>query len=65
MQLIGTVVLIWMGLANFILETNPYIVGLQEVDLSSSSMSDFQDIPTQLAQRLHMYCAFSASRGAS
>ena len=50
------------GLANFISETNPDIVGLQEVDLSWSSMSDFQDIPTQLAQRLHMYCAFSASR---
>ena len=51
-----------MGWKILFREANPDIVGLQEVDLSWSSMSNFQDIPTQLAQSLHMYYAFSASR---
>jgi endonuclease/exonuclease/phosphatase family metal-dependent hydrolase len=49
------------GLVNFIRDCNPDIVGLQEVDLGWSSMTAFQDIPFELAERLHMYYAFSAS----
>jgi endonuclease/exonuclease/phosphatase family metal-dependent hydrolase len=50
------------GLASFIQNADPDIVGLQEVDLDWSSLSMFQDIPSELAQRLHMYYTFSASR---
>jgi endonuclease/exonuclease/phosphatase family metal-dependent hydrolase len=50
------------GLVGFIRDFDPDIVGLQEVDCVWSSMSSFQDLPTELAQRLNMYCTYSASR---
>jgi endonuclease/exonuclease/phosphatase family metal-dependent hydrolase len=50
------------SLADFIRENDPDIVGLQEVDLAWSSMSGFHNIPGELAERLHMYYAFAASR---
>jgi endonuclease/exonuclease/phosphatase family metal-dependent hydrolase len=50
------------GLAHFIEEVNPDIIGLQEVDLGWSSLTNFEDIPAKLGERLHMDYAFSASR---
>jgi endonuclease/exonuclease/phosphatase family metal-dependent hydrolase len=49
------------GLVSFIQNTDPDIVGLQEVDCVWSSMSNYQDLPLELAQRLNMYSTFSAS----
>ncbi len=50
------------GLAHFIEEVSPDVVGLQEVNLGWSSLTNFEDIPAELGERLHMYYAFSASR---
>ncbi|HBF37801.1 MAG TPA: hypothetical protein DDW50_10810 [Firmicutes bacterium] len=50
------------GLAQFIKEADPDIVGLQEVDLGWSGATNFEDIPAELGERLHMFYAFSASR---
>ena len=53
--------MIWMGIIKFINEVNPDIIGMQEVDRNWSSSSLFQDIPTELANRLQMYQAYSVS----
>lgn len=49
------------GLTSLIREIDPDIVGLQEVDRNWSSKSGFRDLPAELAQRLNMFYAFSAS----
>lgn len=49
------------GLIHFIKEIDPDIVGLQEVNRVWSSVSQFQDIPGELALRLNMYPIFSIS----
>jgi Metal-dependent hydrolase len=49
------------GLTEFIRGCDPDIVGLQEVDLAWSGRTSFYDIPSELAQRLHKYYAFSSS----
>ncbi len=50
------------ALAHFIEDVKPDIVGLQEVDVGWSSLTNFEDIPVKLSERLHMDYAFSASR---
>ena len=50
------------GLAKLINDLNPDVVGLQEVDRFWSSVSQFQDIPGELALRTKMFAAFSVSR---
>lgn len=49
------------SIARYIAEVNPDLVGLQEVDRIWSSMSRFEDIPGELARRLNMFYAYSAS----
>jgi endonuclease/exonuclease/phosphatase family metal-dependent hydrolase len=49
------------AIAKYIEEVQPDLVGMQEVDQNWSSMSQFTDIPGELARRLNMYYAFSAS----
>lgn len=50
------------GLVHFIEDVQPDIVGLQEVDVGWSSLTNFENIPAKLSERLHMDYAFSASR---
>lgn len=49
------------GLVNLIRTINPDIIGMQEVEQNWSSVSQFQDLPGLLAERLGMFPAFSAS----
>lgn len=49
------------GLVKFIASVNPDLVGLQEVDRCWSSMSQFQDLPGELALRLGMFSTYSVS----
>jgi endonuclease/exonuclease/phosphatase family metal-dependent hydrolase len=49
------------ALVNFIKDSDPDIVGLQEVPLAWSVMTGYQDIPSILAERLQTSYAFSAS----
>ncbi len=49
------------GIARYIEAVHPDIVGMQEVVRGWSSQSRFEDIPKDLAQRLNMSYAYSAS----
>jgi endonuclease/exonuclease/phosphatase family metal-dependent hydrolase len=49
------------ALVNFIKDSDPDIVGLQEVPLAWSVVTGYQDIPSILAERLHTSYAFAAS----
>jgi endonuclease/exonuclease/phosphatase family metal-dependent hydrolase len=49
------------GIIHFIEEVNPDIVGLQEVDRNWSNVSNFEDLPLEMATRLKMFYAYSAS----
>jgi endonuclease/exonuclease/phosphatase family metal-dependent hydrolase len=49
------------AIGKFINEVNPDLVGLQEVDRFWSSMSQFQDLPGELALRLKMFSSYSVS----
>lgn len=50
------------GLAQLINDLHPDVVGLQEVDRFWSSMSQFKDIPGELALRTKLFSVFSVSR---
>jgi endonuclease/exonuclease/phosphatase family metal-dependent hydrolase len=49
------------AIVKFIGEVNPDLIGLQEVDRCWSSMSQFQDLPGELALRLRMFSSYSVS----
>ena len=49
------------GLVEQIRTINPDLISMQEVDQNWSSLSQYQDLPALLAERLGMYSAFSAS----
>lgn len=49
------------SVVRFIEEVQPDLIGMQEVDRGWSSASRFEDIPGELARRLKMFYAYSAS----
>ena len=49
------------GIVQFIQEVNPDLIAIQEVDRFWSGLSQYQDIPGELALRLKMFSAYSAA----